>query len=234
MVCLGRGTHKTKSKVEARTRASGQARSGWVWSCWPWGMRSTKGSQPGRSIEFDHRQCWPWEVDPPRIHSRHRRSLGRDGLPNSTIGSVGPGNEFIRRGHSRHRRRLGRDGLSNSVIGSVSPGNESSKDSQPASAEVGPGWVGEFDSAVLALEVRSSKDSQPVLAKREEHSPERILSTSNKQDHNGRIAQSDFRYGCIGDGFTVGIGEADAAVTIRFVGLWNEAIQGFTAGIGEC
>jgi hypothetical protein len=44
----------------------------------------------------------------------------------------------------------------------------------------------------------------------------------------------DFGYGCIGDRFTLIIAEADAAVTIGGVGLGNEVIEGFTAGIGEC
>jgi hypothetical protein len=69
--------------------------------------------------------------------------------------------------------------------------------------------------------MRSTKEAQPVSAKREELPPEgfaiveegrrRILSESRRQDLNGRnpnlnaqssvdFAQSEIRYGCIGDG----------------------------------
>ena len=63
---------------------------------------------------------------------------------------------------------------------------------------------------------------------------QRILSSSKRQECNGRIAQLDFGYGCIGDRFTVVIGEANAAFTIVYIGLVNEVIEGITASIGEC
>jgi hypothetical protein len=94
------------------------------------------------------------------------------------------------------------------------------EDSQPASAKVGPGRVIGFDHRRCWPWEWVAKDSQWASAGIAERFAvvnerrQRILSTSIRQDCNGSIAQLDFGYGCISNGFTVGIDEADVAITI--------------------